>query len=198
MSDGRRRLVLLGPPGSGKGTQAALLAERLGLPAISTGEMVRDAMASGTDLGRRVGSIVDSGSLVDDETMAEIVRLRLAEEDARQGFILDGYPRTLPQVDALEGILGDLGVELDRAVMIEVPREELVRRMTARGRNDDTEEVIVHRLEVYTEQTAPVAERYRREGLLVTVDGYRPIDEVQRSILAALGVEPDALREARG
>lgn len=198
MRDARQRLVLLGPPGSGKGTQADRLARALGLPAISTGEMVRAAMEKGSDLGRRVESIVNSGSLVDDQTMAEIVRQRLAEEDAQQGFILDGYPRTLPQVDDLEEILAELGVELDRAVMIEVPQEELVRRMTARGRADDTEDVIRHRLEVYREQTAPVVERYRRLGVLVTVDGFRTIDEVHRSILAALGEHADAVTEARG
>lgn len=198
MRDARQRLVLLGPPGSGKGTQADRLARALGLPAISTGEMVRAAMEKGSDLGRRVESIVNSGSLVDDQTMAEIVRQRLAEEDAQQGFILDGYPRTLPQVDDLEEILAELGVELDRAVMIEVPQEELVRRMTARGRTDDTEDVIRHRLEVYREQTAPVVERYRHLGVLVTVDGFRSIDEVHRSILAALGEHADAVTEARG
>lgn len=198
MTDRRYRLVLLGPPGSGKGTQAALLERVLGVPAISTGEMVRTAVERGSALGRRVEAIVGSGSLVDDETMAEIVRERLREGDASQGFILDGYPRTLPQVDALDEIATELGIDLERAVVIEVPQDELVRRMMARGRNDDTEEVIRHRLEIYAECTAPVVERYRQEGLLVTVDGHRSIDEVHRSILTVLGVGEGRAEEAHG
>lgn len=196
MSGRRLRLVLLGPPGSGKGTQADLLERVLEVPAISTGEMIREAVESGSALGRRVEAIVGSGSLVDDETMAEIVQGRLAEDDARRGFVLDGYPRTLPQADALSEIAAELGIELDRAVMIEVPEDELVRRMMGRGRNDDTEEVIRHRLEIYADCTAPVVERYRREGLLVTIDGHRPIDEVHGAILTALGVARDRAEEA--
>lgn len=197
MSAARQRLVLLGPPGSGKGTQAELLEGELGVPAISTGEMVRAAMADGSELGRRVESIVNSGSLVDDETMGELVQRRLAEDDAREGFVLDGYPRTLPQVDTLSTILAESGRELDRVVMIEVPEEELVRRMVARGRDDDDHEVIRHRLAVYRESTAPVAERYRDEGLLAVVDGFHSIDEVHRSILEAIGAAPTEAREAR-
>lgn len=197
MSAARQRLVLLGPPGSGKGTQAELLERELGVPAISTGEMVRAAMADGSELGRRVESIVNSGSLVDDETMGELVQRRLAEDDAREGFVLDGYPRTLPQVDTLSTILAESGRELDRVVMIEVPEEELVRRMVARGRDDDDHEVIRHRLAVYRESTAPVAERYRDEGLLAVVDGFHSIDEVHRSILEAIGAAPTEAREAR-
>lgn len=180
------RLVLLGPPGSGKGTQAELLSERLAVPAISTGDMVRAAIASGSEVGRRVEEIVASGSLVDDETMGTIVRQRLAQPDAKGGFLLDGYPRTMPQAETLASILSDLEVELDGVLMIDVPEDELVRRLLDRGRDDDQEEVIRHRLEVYGEQTAPLVEHYRRSGQLLEIEGLQGIDEVAASIADVL------------
>ncbi len=182
------RLVMLGPPGSGKGTQAGLLAERLGVPAISTGDIVRGAIAEGNELGRRVEQIVSSGNLVDDETMGEIVRHRLSQDDAAGGFLLDGYPRTLPQADTLASVLDELGRGLTAVVMIDVPEDVLVDRMLGRGRADDREDVIRQRLEVYRRQTRPLVEHYRAQDALLAIDGVAAIEDVNASILAALGV----------
>lgn len=182
------RMVLLGPPGAGKGTQAQVLAERLGIPAISTGEMLRAAVSEGSELGRKVDGIITSGGLVDDATMAEVVRERLAKVDACKGFLLDGYPRTLPQAETLEGILREEGCELDGVLLVDVPEEELVRRALARRREDDTEEVIRKRLRVYREKTAPLIGYYRERGLLREIDGDRPIEEVTAGMLGLLGV----------
>lgn len=178
MAGGGNKIVLLGPPGSGKGTQATILAEELGVPAISTGEMLRGAVEEGSALGRKVESIMNSGALVDDGTMAEVVRERLARSDARSGFILDGYPRTLPQAETLEGILSGLGEDLDVVVLVKVPEDELVERAVARGRADDGEQVVRERLRVYREKTEPLVGFYDKRGLLRTVDGYAPIDQV--------------------
>jgi adenylate kinase len=183
-----RYLVLLGPPGAGKGTQAQVLCEHLNVPAISTGDMLREAVAEGSELGRRVQDIMASGTLVDDGTMAEVVRERLAKPDARRGFLLDGYPRTLPQAATLEGILDGMGEELDAVLLVEVPEEELVRRMLLRGRADDTEAVVRERFRVYREKTAPLIGYYRERGLLRTIDGDRPIEEVTAQMLDDLGV----------
>lgn len=181
------RLVMLGAPGSGKGTQATILAEALGIPSISTGEMLREAVATGTDLGQTVESIMASGRLVDDETMAAVVEERLAAADAAEGFILDGYPRTLGQADTLAGILERQGWALDSVVYIEVPESELVARALARKRADDKEEVIRQRLEVYRQQTQPLIDHYRTAGLLRDIDGHQTIDGVAKSIVDALG-----------
>src|SRR4051794_9374994 len=152
MNNGRPKIVLLGPPRAGQGTQAALLASQLGVPAISTGDMLRLAVASGSELGGKVQGIMASGALVDDATMADVVRERLDQEDARPGFLLDGYPRTLPQAETLEGVLRGAGHELDAVLLVEVPEEELVRRAVLRARGeDDREEVIRERLRVYRE-----------------------------------------------
>ncbi len=186
-SVGGLRLVMLGPPGSGKGTQAEILAEKLGVPAISTGEMLRRAVASGSDLGQRVESIMASGALVDDDTMAEVVRERLSRDDADGGYLLDGYPRTLAQADTLAGILADDGTALDAVVFIDAPEDELVRRSLARRRADDTEEVVRHRQVVYREKTAPLIEYYEGLGLLRRIDGDRSIEEVSAGIFEALG-----------
>ncbi len=182
------RLVMLGPPGSGKGTQAEILAERLGIPAISTGEMLRRAVDSGSALGQRVESIMASGALVDDETMAEVVRERLSRDDASDGYLLDGYPRTLEQADTLAGILEDSSSALDAVIFVDAPEDELVRRALARQRADDTEQVVRHRQEVYREKTAPLIEYYEGLGLLRRVDGDRSIEEVNVGIREALGV----------
>ena len=183
------RLVMLGPPGSGKGTQAKILAEKLGVPAISTGRMLRRAVESGSELGQRVEAIVASGALVDDDTMAEVVRERLARDDAAAGYLLDGYPRTQAQADMLTRILADSGSALDAVVLIEVPEDELVRRSLARQRADDTEEIVRHRQGVYREKTAPLIEYYESLGLLRRIDGDSSIEDVNASICAALGVE---------
>ena len=181
------RVVLLGPPGAGKGTQAQLLAARLGVPAISTGDMLREAVAAGSDLGKRVEGVMAAGGLVDDALMAEVVRERLAKPDARAGFLLDGYPRTLPQAKTLEGILAS-GQQLDAVVMVDVPEEELVRRALLRGRADDGADVVRERQRVYREKTAPLIGYYGGRGLLYEIDGHQPVEEVTASLFAALGV----------
>jgi adenylate kinase len=184
----RPRIVLLGPPGAGKGTQAALLAGQIGVPAISTGDMLRQAVASGSELGGKVRGIMAAGGLVDDGTMADVVRVRLAMEDAGTGFLLDGYPRTLPQAETLEGILRDARRELDAVLLVEVPAEELVRRAVLRGRGeDDREEVVRERLRVYREKTEPLIGYYKERGLLYPIDGHLPVDKVTSQMLIALG-----------
>jgi adenylate kinase len=185
---GRLKVVLLGPPGAGKGTQAQFLSASLGVPAISTGEMLRGAVAARDELGRKVAGIMAQGALVDDATMADVVRERLDRSDARTGFLLDGYPRTLPQAETLAGILADQGSELDAVLLVDVPQDELVRRAVLRGRDDDKEEVVRRRLQVYRDETEPLIGYYRERGLLREVDGDRPIDEVKSEMLAAFGV----------
>lgn len=183
-----RRIVFLGPPNSGKGTQAVTLAQKQGIPAISTGEMLRAAVASGSPLGARVEAVMARGELVDDELMAEVVGERLAQDDARDGFLLDGYPRTLGQAETLHRILAAQGVALDDVVLIDAPEDVLVARALGRGRADDREEVVRERLRVYRRKTAPLVEFYRREGCLREVDGDQTIAEVGAAVVAALGL----------
>lgn len=178
----------MGPPGAGKGTQAQVLSGRLGVPAISTGDMLREAVADGSELGRKVKGIMASGALVDDATMAEVVRERLAKPDACDGFLLDGYPRTLPQAETLAGILREGGCGLDAVLLVDVPEDELVRRTLQRGRADDKEEVIRERLRVYREKTAPLIGYYRERGLLREIDGDRPVDQVTAGMFELFGV----------
>lgn len=180
------RAVMLGAPGSGKGTQAEVLAKALGIPAISTGEMLRQAVAAGSELGGRVEGIMAAGKLVDDALMAEVVADRLARPDAAAGFLLDGYPRTPPQAVTLDELLAAREARLDAVVLLEVPEEELVRRALGRRRADDTEEVIRERLRVYREKTEPLVDHYQRRGVLVRIDGNRPINTVTQVALAAL------------
>ena len=184
------RLVLLGPPGAGKGTQAVRLAETLGVPAISTGDIFRSNIKNGTELGRRVQDITAAGRLVPDELTNELVRDRIAQADAVDGFLLDGYPRNVAQVAALDEILAAAGTELDLAVELVVAPEVVVERLTRRaeieGRADDTEDVIRHRLDVYAEQTAPISQVYAARGLLAQVDGLGDVDEVTARLVAAL------------
>ena len=183
---GGTRLVLLGPPNSGKGTQAKALAKRLGVPAISTGEMLRDEAAAGTELGMRVDAIMRAGRLVDDDTVAEVVRERLARPDAAGGYLLDGYPRTPGQAETLAEILAERGESLDAVVTLVVPEETLLERARGRGRADDSDQVMGERLRVYREETAPLVERYLAEGLLREVDGDRPVGEVTEAVIAAM------------
>ena len=197
------RVVLLGPPGAGKGTQAQVLCQHLGVPAISTGDMLREAVAGGTPLGNKVQGIMASGALVDDATMADVVRERLAKPDARRGYLLDGYPRTLPQAETLAGILRDAGQALDAVLLVDVPEDELVRRALLRGRGpDDKEDVIRERLRVYREKTAPLIGYYRERGLLREIDGNRPIEDVTAGMVslfgADYGVNRGVNREAAG
>jgi adenylate kinase len=192
------RMIFMGPPGAGKGTQAAVVAERFGIPAISTGDIFRANVGEGTPLGLEAKKYMDAGEYVPDSVTNDMVRNRLAEADAAPGFLLDGYPRTLAQVEELDGMLAATGDSLDAVVVLTVDTEELVARLLKRaetsGRSDDTEEVIRHRQDVYTEQTAPLIEVYRARGLLLEVDGLGEVDEVSARILSALdGVNGAAL-----
>lgn len=184
------RLVLLGPPGAGKGTQAVRLAEQLGVPAISTGDIFRANITGGTELGRTAQEFTARGELVPDEVTNAMVRDRLAQPDAAHGFLLDGYPRNVAQVAELESILAESGRSLDAALEItadaDVVVERLLKRAEIEGRADDTEPVIRRRLDVYAEQTAPVAGVYAERGLLVRVDGLGEVDEVTERLLGAL------------
>lgn len=184
------RMVLLGPPGAGKGTQAARISQRLGIPAISTGDIFRANVAGGTELGQQAKAYMDKGEYVPDSVTNAMVKDRLAQADAADGFLLDGYPRTEAQVHELDRMLADTGLRLDVVLEITADAEEVVARLlkraTEQNRADDTEPVIRHRLEVYAEQTEPLAALYREAGLLVQVDGMGDIDEVTERIMAAL------------
>ena len=190
MTTKTHRLVFLGAPGSGKGTQAEELASRLQVPWISTGEMLRQAVAGGSELGRQVEAIMNAGDLVDDQTMAAVVRERLAQGDVSDagGFILDGYPRTLAQATSLGTVLEDLGTALDMVVFIDVPEEELMRRALARQRADDVREVIENRLRVYRENTEPLIGYYKELGLLRGIDGDQSIEAVAQTIEETIAV----------
>ena len=184
------RLILMGPPGAGKGTQAQVVADRFGIPAISTGDIFRSNVSQGTELGVEAKRYMDAGEYVPDSVTNLMVRHRIDEPDAEKGFLLDGYPRTLAQVDELDGMIKHTGHRLDAVVVLTVDPDELVRRLTARaqseGRSDDTEDVIRRRQEVYTEQTEPLIEDYRGRGLLREVDGIGEVDEVTNRILESL------------
>jgi adenylate kinase len=188
----RRGLVLLGPPGSGKGTQAAILAERLGIPTISTGALFRDQMGRGTPLGVEAQSYMSKGQLVPDSVTNAMVKDRLSAPDVEAGYILDGYPRNVDQVAVLDSLLVEFGWEPVSALEITLPEDLIVERLLKRaeieGRADDTAEVIRERLAVYHAQTEPISAVYRDRGALVTVDGLGTVEEVQARILAALGV----------
>lgn len=180
----------MGPPGAGKGTQAKVVAERLAVPAISTGDIFRANVSAGTPLGVEAKRFMDAGDYVPDEVTNGMVRDRLAEDDAAKGFLLDGYPRTVAQVDELDSMLAAAGTSIDAVVVLTVEFEEVVQRLLSRaqseGRTDDTEDVIRHRQEVYAEQTAPLLEVYASRGLLLEVDGMGEVDEVTERIFARL------------
>ncbi len=181
------RMVILGRQGSGKGTQSERLTARFGCVHLSTGDALRAAVAAGTELGRQAKSIMDSGRLVGDDIMNGIVRDRLGRDDvAESGVLLDGYPRTADQADALEAVLGELGHRLDVALNIDVPIAEVTARMLGRGRSDDTAEAIGRRLELYEEQTAPLLDWFEGRGLLAAVDGVGSPDEVFERVVAAI------------
>ena len=181
------RALILGPQGSGKGTQAKLIASAHSVPHVATGDILRAAVAEGTELGRRVQPILERGDLVPDELMVGLIRDRLAEED---GFVLDGFPRTIPQAEALDVMLDEIGKPLDAVLLLEVSDEVALERMLGRreeeGRSDDSPEVVRNRLRLYHELTEPVVQRYRERGLLVAVDGERTVDEVAEEIGDAL------------
>jgi adenylate kinase len=211
------KLILLGPPGAGKGTQAKMLTDRFGIPQISTGDILRSAVKEGTPMGVKAKAFMDAGGLVPDEVVVGIVRERLQRGDCAGGFILDGFPRTVAQADALKETLQQLGKNLDAVISLDVDVEALVERLTGRRtckacgrgyhvkfdppkvagtcdicggeliqRDDDKEETIRKRLEVYHQQTAPLVAYYRTDSLLTSVDGMREIDTVQQQILSAL------------
>lgn len=184
------RLIIMGPQGSGKGTQAARLAVRLGVPTISTGDIFRANIKGGTELGKRAQVFTDAGNLVPDEITNAMVADRLAEPDAVDGFILDGYPRTADQADVLDGVLASAGTALDAVLELDAPREELLARLHKRAelenRADDTEDAIRRRLEIYAEQTAPLTAGYAERDLLVVADALGDVDDVTERLLAAL------------
>ena len=213
MSDGFR-IIIFGPPGAGKGTQAQQLARRFGIPHISTGDMLREAVAAGTELGRKAKGFMDSGQLVPDEVMVGLVKDRLSQEDCKAGFILDGFPRTVPQAEALDAA----NVQIDTVLELVVPDEEIVKRLTGRRvcpechsvyhiiynpprvegicdkcgasliiRDDDKEETVRRRLQVYKTQTAPLIDYYKEKGLLKSVDKLGSPQEVFEEILKVLG-----------
>lgn len=183
------RLLIVGPPGAGKGTQAARIAEHFGIPTISTGDIFRANIKNETELGKRVKAIVDAGDYVPDSLTNELVTDRLSEADATTGFLLDGYPRTPDQVRYLDELLASHGHKLDAVLRLVADGDEIVRRLTKRaveqGRADDSEDAIRHRQEVYQRETAPVLEMFRDQGLLLEVDGLGSVDEVTERIWAA-------------
>ncbi len=211
------KLILLGPPGAGKGTQAKMLTEKFSIPQISTGDILRAAVKDGTAMGQKAKEYMNAGGLVPDEVVVGIVRDRLQEDDCNNGFILDGFPRTVAQADALQASLQEMGKELDRVISLEVDTEALVERLTGRRtckncgrgyhvkfdpprkagicdtcggelfqREDDQEETIRKRLQVYADQTAPLISYYREAGVLIELDGMQPIPLVHKKILLLL------------
>ncbi len=179
------RLVLLGPPGAGKGTQAAILSEKFGVPHISTGDLFRANIGQATALGVEAKKYIDAGELVPSSITNDMVKARVAEPDAANGFLLDGFPRSVEQAQALEGILKDLDTKLDGVLSFVVDEDIVVERMLARGRADDTEDVIRNRLRVYRDETSPLFDYYKDS--IVSVDAIGEGEEVNARALAALG-----------
>jgi len=183
-------LLVLGPQGAGKGTQAKRIAADYGVPHVSTGDMFRSAIAAHTELGRKVEPILAAGELVPDELTIELIRERLGVDDARAGFVLDGFPRNLAQADALDAMLGEIGRDLDAVLYFELPdeiaRRRLLKRALEENRPDDTQEVIDRRLEIYHDETEPIVEHYRATGKLVPLHAERSIDEVYAEVQDAL------------
>jgi adenylate kinase len=183
-------ILLLGPQGAGKGTQGKLISAEYGIPHVATGDMLRAAMADGSELGRQVKPIYDAGGLVPDDLMIALIRERLAGEDAREGFVLDGFPRTMAQSEALEETLREIGRDLDVVFEFQVPdqvgRERMLKRSAEEGRTDDTPEAIDERLRLYREETEPLIEYYRTRGNLVGVHAGRSVTEVFSEIQQAL------------
>ncbi|WP_416393897.1 MULTISPECIES: adenylate kinase [unclassified Curtobacterium] len=184
------RLIIVGPPGAGKGTQAGRIADAFGIPAVSTGDIFRKNVAEGTPLGVQAKAIMDAGDYVPDSLTNELVKSRLHEADAEHGFLLDGYPRTVGQVEYLDALLAEQGTGIDAVIQLVADQDELVGRLLKRaeeqGRSDDNEETIRRRQQVYTEQTAPIVGAYGERGLVLDVDGLGSIDEVGDRIQAAL------------
>ena len=188
-------LLLLGPPGAGKGTQAKRLSRERGIPQVATGDMLREAIAAGTPLGERVRPILESGELVPDGLIVELIQERLGRDDTREGFILDGFPRTIPQAEALDRMLGEIGRRLEAVLELQLDEEEAVRRLLGRaeheGRSDDTPEVIRNRMNVYRDQTEPLVAYYGAQGTLVAIAAGESLERVGEQI-------DDALEQVRG
>jgi len=184
------RLLIVGPQGSGKGTQGVVVARAFGVPQVATGDIFRANVAGGTALGKRVQAIIEAGNLVPDELTSELVRDRLSQPDAANGFLLDGYPRNRGQVADLDAFLASRGEQLDAVIELAVPRAEsiarLVQRAEEQGRSDDTEEVISNRLAIYERETAPILDDYRARGLVARIDGVGTLADVTERIFAAL------------
>ncbi|HEX7615823.1 MAG TPA: adenylate kinase [Thermoanaerobaculia bacterium] len=183
-------VVFFGPPGSGKGTQASRLAASLGIPQISTGDLLRSHVSRGTALGRVAKPIMESGALVPDDLVTKMLKERLAEPDAKNGAIFDGYPRTVAQAQSLEVLLNEAGGRVEAVLFIDVPDgilvDRLLKRATLEGRADDTRETIAERLRVYREKTAPLADLYAKAGVLVTIDGDRSVEAVAADVRRAV------------
>lgn len=190
------RLIIMGPPGAGKGTQAKFIAEHFGIPAISTGDIFRANVSQGTPLGVEAKRYMDAGEYVPDEVTNRMVRNRIDEPDATTGFLLDGYPRTLAQVEELDGMIAFTGHRLDAVVCLTVDQDEIVQRLLQRaqveGRADDTEDVIRRRQELYVEQTAPLIEVYGERGIVHQIDGMGAVEDVTKRIFEALDVVPES------
>jgi adenylate kinase len=190
------RLILMGPPGAGKGTQAKVIAAKLGIPAISTGDIFRANVSQQTPLGLEAKTYMDAGDYVPDSVTNAMVRDRINQDDARTGFLLDGYPRTVAQVEELDAMLADQKAAIDTVVVLTVDQDEIVARLLRRaeteGRTDDTEDVIRKRQQVYAEQTAPLIEVYAGRGVLTEVDGMGSVDEVSARVFQALGANDAA------
>lgn len=183
------KLLFVGPPGAGKGTQADRVAERLGIPHVSTGDMFREHVSRGTELGEKVEKIMAAGDYVPDEITVQMLEERIRRPDASEGFILDGFPRTPGQVDSLDGLIGEDG--LDKVVVFRVDRDELTERMLERGRADDTAETIKNRFNVYVEQTKPILDIYEERGITVEVEGNGEMDQVTDRVMKAIGATSD-------
>lgn len=186
----KTRLIIVGPPGAGKGTQATYISDELQIPAISTGAIFRQNMADGTELGQKAKEYMEAGNLVPDEITDAMVKERLSHDDVANGFLLDGYPRNRAQVAALDEVLAESGDSLDAVLELSIPDDLIVGRLLKRaeieGRSDDTEDVIRHRINVYHQETAPLVDVYKERGLLLTVDGVGTIEEVLDRILTQL------------
>ena len=179
------RIVLVGPPGAGKGTQAALLSEKLGVPHISTGDLFRANISENTELGQTAKSYIDAGNLVPSSVTNDMVAERIAEGDAAEGFLLDGYPRSVEQADALSALLAKSDLDIDAVLEFDIDDDTVVERMLARGRADDTEEVIRHRMDVYRSETAPLLDYYA--GKVVKIDAVGEVNEISDRAMKALG-----------
>jgi adenylate kinase len=191
------RLIILGPPGAGKGTQASRIAQRVGIPQLSTGDMLRAAVKAGTDLGKRVEGVMALGALVPDEVVLDIIAARIDADDAKSGFIMDGFPRTIRQADGLDALLASRRVAVDKVVELRVDESVLIDRITTRAkaaaargepvRKDDNPETLSRRLQEYANETAPLVEHFAGKGLLLTVDGLQSIEAVEKQLTQAIG-----------